>query len=533
MIDWRQKMNTISSRSADKTGNGIADAGIFQGLVDSASGETQSVRVVFANGERDLSLPMPFDSKTSWIRSIPESGQQALLAYRSDNKDLVFLRYLDERPDKKIEGYKRKKTLYRPLLPGEHEIHSSGMAQSYYGQRPLLEMRAGVLRSWLDQDRAEIGQKAPLHQRQLWEYKASGGNVPLFSLGDEERFGVVRRSKPLTPIAIAGITARLALSKTLTIPPIKSPNFHLYPFPDFSLPAGPLGIPAGFGLTSFAVATATEALTPVTGKFKMRPYAKEYLRVIRNPLFNPEDGLTIPPINLVDIREGHVFDDEGLQTFGPNGAYLRAQHRYYTTIGDWTSFKVDELGNVNWDLSLSAVKGWTQLVPFGNYDVKAGLEMSLSATNIKTFSLLQTSIDSLASISTSSQLSTSMTSTLNFGIESKGLFSLKANLDATMESMLNMKLSATALMDVNAGAQMNLKAPIVAVGASPAEPMVMGTQLSTWLQTLINTFVTNSMFITTGNMGAPTPLNPAILSQLNQLIAQIPTLTSKTITLSP
>jgi hypothetical protein len=57
MIDWRQKMNTISSRSADKTGNGIADAGIFQGLVDSASGETQSVRVVFANGNATSRFP--------------------------------------------------------------------------------------------------------------------------------------------------------------------------------------------------------------------------------------------------------------------------------------------------------------------------------------------------------------------------------------------------------------------------------------------------------------------------------------------
>lgn len=532
MVDWRQKSSVVSSRSSEKSGHGIADAGIFQGVVDSASGETQAVRVTFSNGERDLSLPMPFDSKNSWIRSIPETGQQALLAYRSDNRDLVFLRYLDERPDKKIEGYKRAKTLYRPLLPGEHEIHSSGIAQTYYGQRPLLEMRAGVIRSWLDQDRAEIGQKAPLHHRQLWEFKATGGNVPSFAMGDEERFGVVRRAKALTPVAITGITARLALAKTATVPPTKSPNFHLYPYPDFSVPAGPLGAPAGFGLTSFAVANATEALTPLTGKFKTRPYAKEYLRVIKNPLFNPENGLSILPVNLIDVREGHVFDDDGIQISGPNGAYLRAQHRYFTSIGDWTSFRVDELGNVNWDLSLAAVKGWVQSVPFGNYELKAGLDVSINASNIKTFSTLQTSIDSLSNINTSSQLSTSMASNLNFEITSQGTFAMKANLDAALESGLNMKLDAKAVMDASAAVQMNLKAPIVTVGNSPAEPMVMGTQLSTWLQTLLNVFVQNAAFITTGNMGAPTPLNPAILAQINQLIAQIPTLTSKTITLS-
>lgn len=532
MVDWRNKASTTVARQSDKTGGGISDAGIFQGLVDSASGETQAVKVSFSNGERSVSLPMPFDSTNSWIRSIPESGQQALLAYRSDNRDLVFLRYLDERPDKKVEQYKVNKSVYRPLLPGEHEIHSSGFAQSYYGQRSCLEMRGGVVRSWLDQDRAEAGQKAPLHNRLLWEHKASGGSVPLFSMGDEERFGVVRRANPLNPGAIAGITARLALAKTITLPPLKSPNFNFYPYPDFSLPAGPIGIPAGFGLATQAVATATQAIAALAGKFKVRTFAKEYLRIIKNPLFNPEAALTIPPINLVDIREGQVFDDSGLQVLGPNGAYLRAQHRYFTSLGDNTSLKVDELGNVNWDLSLAAIKGWSTTVPFGNWELKTGLDTSIMATNFKVSTLLQASIDTLGKLSLSSQLGTAMSSSLQFEISTLGKFSLDATLDAALASKLNMKLDAGALMDVNAGVQMNLKAPMVAVGSSPAEPMVMGTQLSTWLQTLVNLFVTNASFVGTGNMGAPVPLNPAIVSQLNQLLGQIPTLTSKTITLS-
>lgn len=534
MVDWRRKTSQISARQVEKSGGNVAEiSGIFQGQVDSASGETQAVKVTFSNGQRDLSLPMAFDSTSSWIRSIPESGQQALLAYRSDNKDLVFLRYLDERPDKKVEQYKVAKSVYRPLLPGEHEIHSSGYAQTYYSQRPSLEMRAGVIRSWLDQDRAEAGQKAPLHNRQLWEFKASGGPVPLFSMGDEERFGVVRRPQILTPFAIAGITAKLALAKTIALPPLKSPNFSFYPYPDFSIPAGPIGAPAGFGLTTQAIATATESLAALAGKFKARTFAKEYLRIIRNPLFNPENALTIPPINLIDIREGQVFDDEGLQTFGPNGAYLRSQRRYYTTLGDNTSCKIDELGNVNWDLSLAAIKGWSTLIPFGNWDLKTGLDTSITATNFKLFTLLQASLDTIGRMSLSSQLGTSMSSSLNFDISSLGLLSLDATLGATFSSKLNMKLDAAVLMDINAGAQMNLKAPMIAVGASPAEPMVMGTQLSTWLQTLINTFVSNATFIGTGNTGAPVPLNPAILTQLNQLLAQIPVLTSKTITLSP
>jgi hypothetical protein len=125
-----------------------------------------------------------------------------------------------------------------------------------------------------------------------------------------------------------------------------------------------------------------------------------------------------------------------------------------------------------------------------------------------------------------------MSTSLNFDISATGQFSVDATLGAAISSKLNVKIDAAAAMDVTAGAQMNLKAPMVAVGSSPAEPMVMGTQLGTWLQTLVNTFVTNATFVGTGNMGAPVPLNPAIVSQLNQLISQIPTLTSKTITLS-
>ena len=125
-----------------------------------------------------------------------------------------------------------------------------------------------------------------------------------------------------------------------------------------------------------------------------------------------------------------------------------------------------------------------------------------------------------------------MSTGLNFTHSITGSHKVETTVDSSMKA-LSVKNEATTTWDLIAGTQANIKAPMVAVGQSPAEPMVMGTQLSTFLQTFLNTFISNAAFITTGNLGAPTPANPAIITALTQLVAQIPTLTSKTITLAP
>jgi len=223
MGDWRNKERAIARRSAQKSSRGAA-RGIFSGYVDTASGETQSAKLVYAGGEKSIPLPMPFEGTDSWIRSIPNSGSPCVLANRSDTEDLTFITYLNESAEKRLEQYKGTSGLYRPLNPGEHEIHSSGLAQSYYASRPYMEHRAGIIRSWLDQDRVECGQKAPLHVRQIWEHASN-------EIGDEERFGVVKR-----PLMLVGVAAALARS-------LYSYNFPDFPYPDFSLPGG---VPAAF-----------------------------------------------------------------------------------------------------------------------------------------------------------------------------------------------------------------------------------------------------------------------------------------------
>ena len=84
---------------------------------------------------------------------------------------------------------------------------------------------------------------------------------------------------------------------------------------------------------------------------------------------------------------------------------------------------------------------------------------------------------------------------------------------------------------------MNLNAPIVQIGSSPAEPTVMGKQMVTWMKDLVDAFINNAASIGIGNLGAPVPLNPAIvalLTKLQTLVISdvISPLTSKTITVT-
>jgi len=506
MTDWRRTVQTTQNRSNAISGDGVvATGGIFQGVIDSSSGENQNARLVYAGGGSSIPLPMPFESSTSWIRSIPTSGSAALVAYRRDTGDATFIRYLNDMPDKKLASYQSGDNVYRPLLPGEHEIHSSGFAQSFYGQRPVLEHRGGIIRSWLDQDRAECGQKAPIHTRQLHTHRTN-------ELGDEERFGVVRRAK------------KLNIANALLQGAKKSSNFYEYPYPDFSLPGG---VPAAFSLLAETVGAASEAAAALTGTFKIRPFAKEYVRIIKNPLF------PLPPEKHIDIREGQVFDDDGKQVTGDSGAYLRAKYEYYTTLMDATKCEIDELGNVAWSLSLAATNGWTTNVPFGAWKLDTGLGIEMSTlTSIAVSSTLDTSISATTELSLDSLLNTSFSTGLNFSHSTTGTYESTSQMAMNLKTNMNLTAEAAMVFEAKGGVQMNLNSPIVQIGSSPSEPTVMGTQLSTWLQNLCNVFTQNASFVGMGNMGAPVPLNPAIVTAITSLAGQIPVLTSKTITVS-
>lgn len=513
MGDWIQKEKRMRDRQNRLSGRGVTSGGLFQGLVDTTSGEHQSAKLTYSGGTSDIPLPMPFESSDSWIRSIPNSGAAALLSYRSDTQEATFVRYLNDEPSSRLAAYGRGFNLYKPLLPGEHEIHSSGNAQSYYGQRPILEQRGGIIRSWLDQDKAESGQKAPIHVRQMHGHESN-------LVGDEERLGVVRRPQELN-------FANAALLGTMT-----SSNFYDYPYPDFSLPGG---VPAAFGLLSEVIGAASELASTVTGTYKIRPFGKEYLRVIKNDIHVGAGPAKVflPPTYLVDIREGQVFDDAGEQVIGEGGAYLRAKHEYFTTLTDSTKMEIDDLGNVVWSLSLGATDGWVTKVPFGAWklDANLGIEMS-TLTSTTMSSMLSTDISATTDVTLNSTLNTAIAAGLNFEVTANGTWDGTSKMDMSLKSNMNLNTEAAMVYEAKGGIKMVLNAPQVEIGSSPSEPTVMGQQLSTWLQTLCDLFTNNAANVGIGNMGAPVPLNPAVVSGIASLAAQIQLLTSKTITVS-
>jgi hypothetical protein len=313
----------------------------------------------------------------------------------------------------------------------------------------------------------------------------------------------------------------------------------MYPYPNFSLPGG---IPNPYSTTAQVVATASEAASALTGTFKIRPFAKEYLRIIKNPIY------PLPPIKtLIDIREGQVFDDDGVQVKGGQGAYLRAKHEYFTSWGDATKCEIDELGSVSWSLSTSLATGmanWTTSVPGGSWklDANFGIDMSTPQA-ITTSSLLSTTITANKDLVLESTFgNTDITTGFNFSHSTDGTYESTSSFNMSFSTDMNYSAEAGKMWEGKAGVQMNLNAPKVQIGSNPKEPMVMGVQLVTWLNTLVDTFVKNASCIGMGNMGAPVPLNPTVLTALQQLQTTVSggvanekasLITSKTITVSP
>ena len=137
--------------------------------------------------DTNLNSLHPMVTDTAWIRGAPEGGT-VLASGRSDNKDMAITNYQTVDPHVRIKQYYNGNGFYRPLYAGEIEIHSKGLAQSFYSRFPVLEHKAGFIRQWLDQNRLTLGAKAPCHQR-ICHDKVAG------VMGDEERFGIVKRYK--------------------------------------------------------------------------------------------------------------------------------------------------------------------------------------------------------------------------------------------------------------------------------------------------------------------------------------------------
>jgi hypothetical protein len=594
MVDWRGQTVKAQIRKEQITGQGSRD-GLFSAYLEASTGESQSGTLVYAGGIRDIPLPMPYDGNTSWIRVIPDTGSPALAGYRADIQDTVFINYLNPNPKRKLDGYAAGTNLYRPLQPGEIEFNSTGMAQSYYSIRPILEQTAGVVREWLDHDKLESGAKAPFHTRQLWEYTSAplvasfdATGTPIL-LGDEERFGVVRRPynfnfdpTTLTPrsgsavsaaaaaassaaagaanLALAAIPPNITLASQLTQLGLDlaaesaltfSFNYFDYPFPNFTTASGIINTTTL--TTSQAVAASAAAVAALAvGNFEPRTFAKEYVRIIKNPLYhlavsNPQLAISNPALvastssllnpRLIDFREGQVFDDLGIQTLGAHGAYLRASYQYYTPAGDATSFTIDEVGNIDWKLSTIASVGWSVLIPTGGIVFTASSAITITSLLFDIDFIAPTgsiSADCLQDINLTSGNETNFITGTNFShLVTAGDYSVTivAGNYSTKASM-NIGFTAAADFSAQAATSMVLKAPLVNVGATPNQSMVLGDLLATWLNTLVSALEAAAP---TGNLGAPVPLISDLnFSQtLTTLQGQITALKSATVKVSP
>lgn len=421
-----QQQNRLRQRRSQKNQQ-FAEGSVFQGVISGDhDGLNEQVNVAYHAGERKMQALHPYLGADSWIRVGAEAGQAVLAAQRPDSNVPELLAYGSIDQKARTDSYQSGVGLYRPLQPGEIEIHSKGTAQAHFSRRPRCEHRAGIIRSWLDQDRLESGARAPVHVRQ--GHLQRGGLI-----GDEERFGVVAR--PATGATVSKVSQQY----------IKADRI-IDPF-----------------LGASVVASAALASVIV----EPGPWAKEHLRVLYSGAALPE--------KLIDIREGDVIDDSGsVVNLSSSGQPLRFKGEWFTEglLGGAFFVGIDKDGNFTVAAPDDASVGGDITIPSGDLILTLGKSHTV-------------------------QVQTDYTLTAVDG-------------GMTVGSQTGFQLT------VNDGPITLLPSATLDIGGAD-EPAVLGNQLSDLLGQLLDLF---SSHFHTGNMGAPTPLDPGALSQITQLKTQ-------------
>jgi len=338
MPHWSKVISDVAQEESYKKDTATAP---YSGTIQTVDSDGEKLVIDSYAGTVQMDMPTVFNSGSSWIRAVPGAGTTALLQRGADTMQPELVRFASTTGPALVNNYNSavlaiKKnststsfpgaTNYRNLKGNEIQIASAGFAESYYSIRGTLAERAGILTREAVQDDLEILDRAPLHRRVLTNLYKYG------SIGDEERFGVVKRPSPTSPFY-----------KDLYV---RLPN-----------PAGPGIVP--------------------------RAFAKEYLRVLKY------DSL---PNVLVDHREGHVFDDSvtplvPLQARSTKtGQALRARSRYFTSLtGTKLEMAIDELGNLTLDLPPEAIFGTQVTIPLGNFKLTTGLDFQVTSVKNMTF----------------------------------------------------------------------------------------------------------------------------------------------------
>ncbi len=315
-IETKTQMLRRANLRRDDKGQGTAKP--YFGFVKEYNAAADTTLVDSHGGRRIMFNPQPHLGRSAWMRAAPEGGMGTLLVTRSDTKEPENLRWwhtdtklrlqlFRENVDSLLSGSGQliSREAFRPLQSGEIDIVSRGGAQIFMGNRPHLDMRAGIMRFTMDQDETEISSKAPIHVRQNHQYISS-------EIGDEERFGVVKR------------------------PDAGSTIDKFYPDPDGKRDNERVG------------------------------FAKEHLMRMTNPQLTP-------PRILFDTRTGHVIDDSGIPyRLEDTGEKLRARSEYFTTAETSVLLQLDELGNFKIEHPVEATSGGKFILPTGSLVVEIG-----------------------------------------------------------------------------------------------------------------------------------------------------------------
>jgi hypothetical protein len=171
----------------------------YFGFIKEYNETTDTTLVDSHGGRRKIFNPQPHLGRTAWMRAAPEAGMGTLLITRSDSEEPEHMRYWNTDTQTRLNNFRSNvehlvggsgqlvsAEAFRPLGEGEIDFSSRGGCHFFMGNRPHIDMRAGIVMLTMDQDEAEFGSKAPLHIRRGYQNKES-------VIRDEERFGVVRR----------------------------------------------------------------------------------------------------------------------------------------------------------------------------------------------------------------------------------------------------------------------------------------------------------------------------------------------------
>ena len=142
--------NLLFKSSEENKGQAQGQSRPFGAIIKSVAPTEKTKVSYYGNRDREVNVPHPFISTASWIRAIPERGTEMLMLYRSDQGDPQLVNTFQRDTEGRVNAYRNGIGVYRALYPGEIEINSVGLAQTFHSRRGVLTQKAGwISSSWV------------------------------------------------------------------------------------------------------------------------------------------------------------------------------------------------------------------------------------------------------------------------------------------------------------------------------------------------------------------------------------------------